>query len=177
VRALNSAIERRRFIDTPGHARHHCRIWDEASKGIISGDTLGASYREFDTDKGGLILPPTQPVQFDPVAWHKTVDKLLALQPEYTHLTHFSRMPFNTISAEKLKNSIDDFAAIALKHEDSNNRFKVTKKSLESVLIKSRHRARHHLRSSPTNVTFCRRPRYLHSRVGSLAGSTIGITP
>jgi len=123
------------FIDTPGHARHHYCVWDEASKGIFSGDTLGASYREFDTAKGELIFPPTTPVQFDPSAWHNTIDKLLKLQPECAYLTHFSRMPFSEDNAQKLKNGIDSFAAIALKHKGSKNRFEVIKKSLGRYLL------------------------------------------
>jgi glyoxylase-like metal-dependent hydrolase (beta-lactamase superfamily II) len=46
-----------KFIDTPGHARHHVCIWDEKSRGIFSGDTLGVSYREFDTEQGELVFP------------------------------------------------------------------------------------------------------------------------
>jgi glyoxylase-like metal-dependent hydrolase (beta-lactamase superfamily II) len=57
-----------KFINTPGHARHHVCIWDEKSRGIFSGDTLGVSYREFDTTQGVLIFPPTTPIQFDPDA-------------------------------------------------------------------------------------------------------------
>jgi hypothetical protein len=39
-------------------------IWDEKSRGIFSGDTLGVSYREFDTEQGVLIFPPTTPIHF-----------------------------------------------------------------------------------------------------------------
>lgn len=123
------------FIDTPGHARHHYCVWDETSSGIFSGDTLGASYREFDTDKGELIFPPTTPVQFDPDAWHNTIDKLLALKGKFSYLTHFSRIPFTAKNAAKLKTGIDNFAKIALKHINSDNRSKVIKKSLGSYLL------------------------------------------
>lgn len=125
------------FIDTPGHARHHYCVWDETSNGIFSGDTLGASYREFDTDQGELVFPPTTPIQFDPIAWHNTIDKLLALQPKYAYLTHFSRMPFHAENAEKLKINIDNFTAIALEHQNSTNRFTVIKKALAQYLLNS----------------------------------------
>ena len=123
------------FIDTPGHARHHYCIWDEQSKGIFSGDTLGASYREFDTDKGELIFPPTTPVQFDPDAWHNTIDKLLTLHGEFAYLTHFSRIPFNAKNAKKLKDGIDNFAKIALKHKNYTGRSDAIKNSLGSYLL------------------------------------------
>jgi hypothetical protein len=35
-----------RFADTPGHARHHHCIWDEASRGWFTGDTFGIVYPE-----------------------------------------------------------------------------------------------------------------------------------
>ncbi|MEM1412828.1 MAG: MBL fold metallo-hydrolase, partial [Pseudomonadota bacterium] len=40
------------FIDTPGHARHHFCVWDEATRGWFTGDTFGLSYRELDTRQG-----------------------------------------------------------------------------------------------------------------------------
>ena len=85
-----------KFIDTPGHARHHVCIWDEKSQGLFSGDTMGVSYREFDTDQGELIFPPTTPVQFDPEVWKNTIHKLMALQPKYAYLTHFYRIEFTS---------------------------------------------------------------------------------
>jgi len=91
-----------KFIDTPGHARHHVCIWDEKSKGLFSGDTLGVSYREFDTDQGELIFPPTTPVQFDPEVWKNTIQKLMALQPKYAYLTHFNRIEFTTMALLRL---------------------------------------------------------------------------
>src|SRR5690606_20245617 len=39
-----------RFLDTPGHARHHYCIFDEVSRSFFTGDTFGLSYREFDVD-------------------------------------------------------------------------------------------------------------------------------
>jgi glyoxylase-like metal-dependent hydrolase (beta-lactamase superfamily II) len=113
-----------KFIDTPGHARHHVCIWDEKSKGIFSGDTLGVSYREFDSINGEFIYPPTTPIQFDPEAWNKTIDKLLTLKPERAYLTHYCMIPFNEYIAGKLKTEIHNFSNIALKLLDSKNRKK-----------------------------------------------------
>ncbi|OIR24683.1 MBL fold metallo-hydrolase, partial [Bathymodiolus thermophilus thioautotrophic gill symbiont] len=89
-----------KFINTPGHARHHVCIWDEKSQGIFSGDTLGVSYREFDTEQGALIFPPTTPIQFDPDVWKNTIQQLMTLQPKYAYLTHFNRIEFTKKSAD-----------------------------------------------------------------------------
>ena len=124
------------FIDTPGHARHHVCIWDEKSRGIFSGDTLGVSYREFDTKQGELIFPPTTPVQFDPIAWKKTIGRLMDLKPKYAYLTHFNRIEFTQQSADMLNQHIDGFVEIAKSLEDRTNRHKAIKEELLAYLLK-----------------------------------------
>jgi glyoxylase-like metal-dependent hydrolase (beta-lactamase superfamily II) len=79
-------------IDTPGHARHHHCIWDEASRGWFTGDTFGLSYREFDGPSGAWILPTTTPVQFEPEALEASIGRLMASNPQCMYLTHYSRV-------------------------------------------------------------------------------------
>ena len=124
-----------KFIDSPGHARHHLCIWDEQSRGIFSGDTLGVSYREFDTEQGVLIFPPTTPVQFDPQVWIDTVNKLLMLKPKFAYLTHFNRIEFTKESADMLNQHINGFVAIAKKSANEENRHKTIKDSLLKYLL------------------------------------------
>ena len=76
-------------IDTPGHARHHHCIWDEASRGWFTGDTFGLSYREFDGPAGAWILPTTTPVQFEPEALQASIERLMASDPQCMYLTHY----------------------------------------------------------------------------------------
>ena len=82
------------FADTPGHARHHHCIWDEASRGWFTGDTFGIVYPEL----APYIVPATAPVQFDQEALHESVARLLARRPEFMYLTHFGAVR----DAEKL---------------------------------------------------------------------------
>jgi glyoxylase-like metal-dependent hydrolase (beta-lactamase superfamily II) len=124
-----------KFIDSPGHARHHVCIWDKKSQGLFSGDTLGVSYREFDTDQGELIFPPTTPVQFDPEVWKNTIQKLMVLKPKYAYLTHFNRIEFTSQSADMLIQHINGFVDIAKTHQTDNNRHKAIKESLLSYLL------------------------------------------
>jgi glyoxylase-like metal-dependent hydrolase (beta-lactamase superfamily II) len=79
-----------KFLDTPGHARHHHCIWDERSRGFFTGDTFGLSYREFDTTAGAWIMPTTTPIQFEPEAMRRSVGRMVAYQPERMYLTHFA---------------------------------------------------------------------------------------
>ena len=77
------AAGRLRFLDAPGHARHHFVVLDEATRGFFTGDTFGLSYREADGGASGpFFFPTTTPVQFDPAALHATLDRMLAEQPE-----------------------------------------------------------------------------------------------
>ena len=78
-----------RFIDTPGHARHHHCIWDEASRGWFTGDTFGIVYPELRTPAGAYILPATAPAQFDQDALHASVRRLLSERPQFMYLTHY----------------------------------------------------------------------------------------
>ena len=80
------------LIDTPGHARHHHCIWDEATRGWFTGDTFGLSYREFDTTQGPWIMPTSTPVQFEPEALEASIQRLMARDPQAMYLTHYGRV-------------------------------------------------------------------------------------
>ncbi|WP_051242997.1 MBL fold metallo-hydrolase [Azohydromonas australica] len=79
-----------RVLDTPGHARHHHCLWDEASRGVFTGDTFGLSYREFDVAGKAWVFPTSTPVQFEPGPLRDSVNRIAALQPEKLYLTHFA---------------------------------------------------------------------------------------
>jgi glyoxylase-like metal-dependent hydrolase (beta-lactamase superfamily II) len=80
------------FLDTPGHARHHVCVWDEASRSMFTGDTFGLAYRELASDRGPFVLPTTTPVQFEPDALAASVDRLVGHAPQAMILTHYSRV-------------------------------------------------------------------------------------
>ena len=50
-----------RFIDTPGHARHHFCIWDKSTKSMFTGDTFGVSYRDLDYEDECIYLAKYKP--------------------------------------------------------------------------------------------------------------------
>ena len=77
---------------TEGHARHHYCLLDPASRGVFTGDSFGVSYRELDTAAGEFIFPTSTPASFDPVEAHKSVDRIMACNPERLYLTHFRRV-------------------------------------------------------------------------------------
>ena len=110
-----------RFLDTPGHARHHFCVYDEISRGIFSGDTFGLSYPQLPTAQGPFIFPTTTPVQFDPAAMHHSIDRLMALQPQVIYLTHFGRITPSAEVVTQLKEGIDAFTDIAHSEKDTGD--------------------------------------------------------
>jgi glyoxylase-like metal-dependent hydrolase (beta-lactamase superfamily II) len=103
-----------KFIDTPGHARHHHCIFDERSRGFFTGDTFGLSYREFDTAKGPWQIPTTTPVQFEPEAMRASVNRLLTFAPEWVYLTHYGRVGEPARLAELMLGQMDEMVALAI---------------------------------------------------------------
>jgi glyoxylase-like metal-dependent hydrolase (beta-lactamase superfamily II) len=101
------------FIDAPGHARHHFAVWDAQSRGFFSGDSFGLSYREFDGPRGPFLIATTSPVQFEPEAWHATLDRFLTYQPEVMYLTHYSRVGNISRLTSELRGDIDAHVRIA----------------------------------------------------------------
>lgn len=102
-----------RFIDAPGHARHHYAIWDEASRGWFTGDTFGISYREFNGAEGPYVFPTTTPVQFEPDAWLRTLSRFMATDPIYMFLTHYGRVGDVQRLAADLRGGIAVYQSIA----------------------------------------------------------------
>jgi glyoxylase-like metal-dependent hydrolase (beta-lactamase superfamily II) len=100
------------LLDTPGHARHHLCVWDEASRGCFTGDTLGVSYREFHTAHWHYALPSSSPVQYDPVALRASVARLLALRPQLAYITHFGAVRPVAAQAEMVLRQSDAMAEL-----------------------------------------------------------------
>ncbi|HKX55033.1 MAG TPA: MBL fold metallo-hydrolase, partial [Xanthomonadales bacterium] len=115
--------ERRlRFIDTPGHARHHFCVWDEQTRGWFSGDTFGLSYRDLDTAKGPMVFPITTPIQFDPPALRASVQRLMQAEPECMYMTHFGRVTDTQRLAAQMTEGVYKLEEIALRHADAPDR-------------------------------------------------------
>jgi glyoxylase-like metal-dependent hydrolase (beta-lactamase superfamily II) len=101
-----------RLLDTPGHARHHLCIWDEASRGCFTGDTLGVSYREFHNGRWHYALPSSSPVQYDPAALRASVARVLALRPQAIYITHYGAVRSVEAQAEMVLRQSDAMAAL-----------------------------------------------------------------
>ncbi len=130
-----------RFLDTPGHAMHHHCIWDAASKGFFTGDTFGLSYREFDTAAGPWIMPTTTPVQFQPQALRRSIERMLAFGPEQIFVTHYGRVRDVPRLAALLLAQLDEMVAVAKATPAGPDRHRALMDGFEAIHL--RHLRRH----------------------------------
>lgn len=124
------------FLDTPGHARHHYCIFDKKSQSFFTGDTFGLSYREFDVDGMEFVFPTTTPVQFDPVAAHASLERLMSYHPSYAFLTHYGRIGHLPRHAETMHDLIDVHVRIARKLRDVPGRHAALVEELGELLLR-----------------------------------------
>ncbi len=121
------------LIDTPGHARHHHCIWDEAMRGWFTGDTFGLSYREFDTAQGAWIMPTSTPVQFAPEALTASIHRLMARSPQAVYLTHYGRVEGVSNLAGTLLNLLDVTVKTAQELRQHPQRHEALKEALQTL--------------------------------------------
>ncbi len=110
------------LIHTPGHALHHYCVVDAAHALIFSGDTFGISYRDFDVDGRAFVFPTTTPVQFDPEALCRSVDRLMACRPRSIFLTHYAEVTDLERLARELKERVVAFADLGFRYRDAHDR-------------------------------------------------------
>lgn len=123
-------------LDAPGHAKHHLCYFDEQSRGWFTGDAFGLSYRETHRGERAFVFPTTTPVQFDPVAMHATVERMLARQPEAMFLTHYSRVTQVPRLAADLHRLIDACVEVAeaAANVEGDSRRLLIRAALETML-------------------------------------------
>jgi len=118
---LNLADRPLSLIHTPGHADHHHCIVDHHSNSVFTGDTLGVSYSALRNESHSFVMPTTTPVQFNPLALHKSIDKVMSYQPQTLYLTHYSALIPSSRIIAGLHEQIDDFVMLTDKAADSGN--------------------------------------------------------
>ncbi|HUW37356.1 MAG TPA: MBL fold metallo-hydrolase [Rhodocyclaceae bacterium] len=123
------------LFDTPGHARHHLSIRDGGTGQIFAGDSFGLSYRELDRDGRCFAFPATTPVQFDPVALHRSVDLIAGHRPGAVYVTHYSRVGDIPRLAADLHRLIDAHTELALRERDGPGRHQRLKAGLAQIVI------------------------------------------
>lgn len=124
-----------RFMDTPGHAKHHHCIWDEATRGWFTGDTFGIAYPYLHTPNGPYMVPATAPIQFDPEALHQSTERLLAQRPRLMYLTHFGAVGDAERLAVQFLSQVDEMVVIARSLAGAPNRHEELKRAFADLYI------------------------------------------
>lgn len=130
-----------RFMDTPGHAKHHHCIWDEASRGWFTGDTFGITYPELHTRNGPYVVPATAPVQFDPEALHESVARLLREKPTYMYLTHYGAVTEPEKLAVQFLAQVDAMANTARALANEPGRHEKLKRAFADIYLQELRRS------------------------------------
>jgi glyoxylase-like metal-dependent hydrolase (beta-lactamase superfamily II) len=124
-----------RFLDTPGHARHHFCVWDEASRSMFTGDTFGLSYPELSSPRGRFVLPTTTPVQFEPDALVASIDRLVAHDPAAMLLTHYSRVVEIGRMADDLRRQVGELVALGRAEDGKPDRAARLRRGVEELFL------------------------------------------
>ena len=125
-----------RFIDTPGHARHHFCVWDKSTKSMFTGDTFGVSYRDLDCGGEIYILPSTSPVQFDPEVLVQSINRIMEFKPERVCLTHFSAIKPTQKIVNELTKSIHFVSDLAIKYAGKNEAESIIYRKMMNYFLK-----------------------------------------
>ncbi|MDT8859943.1 MBL fold metallo-hydrolase [Alkalihalobacillus sp. MEB130] len=119
------------FFDTPGHSAHHFCIYDENTKGIFSGDTLGVHYKLLEKEGYHLVLPSTSPSQFDPDAMLQSINRIEQLDVQAIYFGHYGASFQPSLVFSQLRQWLPVFVSTGESvFEHQNN----TKKLRESLL-------------------------------------------
>jgi len=124
-----------KFIDTPGHARHHFCIWDKQTESMFTGDTFGISYRDLDQNDQIYIFPSTSPVQFDPEELIKSIHKIMQYKPKRVCLTHFAAIRPTQKVVEQLISGIHFVSNLAKKYATEADAEKVIQDKMMNYFL------------------------------------------
>ena len=125
-----------KFIDTPGHARHHFCVWDKQTESMFTGDTFGISYRDLDKENEVYIFPSTSPVQFDPEALIKSIYKIMEYKPQRVCLTHFAAIKPTQKVVDQLIDGIHFVSNLAKKYATKNDAELIIQDEMMSYFLK-----------------------------------------
>ena len=103
-----------RFLDTPGHARHHICIHDSGSNGVFAGDCFGLYYPALQTGTRPLITCSSTPTEFDPDEARTTVARILDTGAARIYVSHFGVIEAVRDAAQELVQSIDGLEQILI---------------------------------------------------------------
>ncbi len=92
---------------TPGHASHHVSYL-HGDGAVFTGDTAGVRITP-----DGPVIPPTPPPDIDPPAWHDSLRRIGAWQPQRLAYTHWGASDRPLEQLDELGERLDRWGAMA----------------------------------------------------------------
>jgi glyoxylase-like metal-dependent hydrolase (beta-lactamase superfamily II) len=98
---------------TPGHASHHVSYLRDSTAfvGDVGGVRIAAD---------ALTIPPTPPPDIDLEAWHESIERIGAWQPDRLAVTHFGVYEDVGAQLEELSGRLDEWAARVLEQDQDS---------------------------------------------------------
>ena len=97
---------------TPGHASHHVSYLHDGTAFV--GDVGGVRITP-----GGITVPPTPPPDIDIEAWHASIERVAAWQPERLAMTHFGSSDDVDAQLDELGRRLDGWAELARTNDEA----------------------------------------------------------
>jgi glyoxylase-like metal-dependent hydrolase (beta-lactamase superfamily II) len=91
---------------TPGHASHHVSYLHDGTAFV--GDVGGVRI-----PPSAFVIPPTPPPDIDIAAWHASLDRIAAWEPERLAITHFGAVQDTARHLEEMHRRLDEQADLA----------------------------------------------------------------
>ena len=119
-----------KLLFSPGHAHHHYSVWDPNSGCYFAGDVGGNSYRDMDKDGKHLMFLCSAPVQYDPEAWHSSLDAISQLDPKKMCICHYGVLDNVRQALTDMHRLLDEVNKEALKCKSAMDKYH----SLEKIM-------------------------------------------
>jgi glyoxylase-like metal-dependent hydrolase (beta-lactamase superfamily II) len=91
---------------TPGHASHHVSYLHDGTAFV--GDVAGVRITD-----STITIPPTPPPDIDVEAWHRSIERVTAWEPERLAMTHFGGYEDGRAQLAELSARLDAWAELA----------------------------------------------------------------
>ena len=123
-----------RFMDTPGHARHHHCIWDEASRGWFTGDTFGIAYPELQRQRP-LHRAGHRAGAVRSAGVARSVARLLGSKPTFMYLTHYGAVTTPETLAVQFLAQVDAMVDAARALASAPDRHEQLKRAFADIYV------------------------------------------
>ena len=112
-------------IDTPGHAKHHLAFFDEATRGLFTGDGAGVRL-----EGSGRARPAVPPPDLDLDRLFSSLDAMKACAPKRLLYSHFGAVEAGVEELDAYRRAVEQWRDVALVSAQEDSRVEHVAQSL-----------------------------------------------